>query len=303
MHLVKFKFPDTEKVGIAEVEHEQSFSFKEPIVVETERGKELVKVIQSVFVDDDLGLKLKKRASKFLRRATAEDIKNFKENEEFARDSLPVCREKIKKHGLPMKLVKAYTTLERERLVFHFTAEGRVDFRQLVRDLAAHFKRRIELRQIGVRDEVKMLGAVGVCGSECCCKKFLECFDSISLSLAYFQGLPANPSKLSGICGRLMCCLKFEEGLYRIKEHLPKPGQTVMTERGEGKLIDVNIPLEIAVVELEGGAKAFLSIRELVSEEVYQDYLKSLSEAVQDNLKCFLREEDEIEEDFAEQTQ
>jgi len=188
-----------------------------------------------------------------------------------------------------MKLIRAYATLNKERIVFYFTAESRVDFRQLVRDLAAHFRTRIELRQIGVRDEVKMVGAVGMCGRVCCCKDFLECFDSVSLNLARLQGLPPNPAKLSGACGRLMCCLKFEEANYYVRQFFPEIGEVVETPEGKGKLSDINIPLEVVTIEFEDGRKKSFPLRLFLTEQQWNEYIEKLKEKIDDRFKCFTR--------------
>jgi cell fate regulator YaaT (PSP1 superfamily) len=153
--------------------------------------------------------------------------------------------------------------------------------------LASHFRTRIELRQIGVRDEVKMLGALGMCGRVCCCKDFIDCFQSISLNLAKLQGLPPNPAKLSGSCGRLMCCLKFEELNYLICEHLPPVGEKIETPQGRGRVVDVNVVLERITVDLEEGRRVDFDIRELVPKEVWEDYIERLKEKKDDRFSCF----------------
>ncbi len=291
MLVVKFRYPDTEKTGLAVLDGVCISSGKE-VVVKTDRGEELVKALKVYEVDEQtlekFGLKLEDLYT-VVRVATEEDRNRFADNELFAVDALEVCREKVSKHQLSMKLVKAYTTLNRERIVFYFTAESRVDFRQLVRDLAAHFRTRIELRQIGVRDEVKMVGAVGMCGRICCCKEFLECFQSVSLNLARLQGLPPNPSKLSGTCGRLMCCLKFEEANYLIREHLPEVGETVETFQGTGKVVDINVPLEVVIVEIEGKGRVAFPIREFVTEDEWNAYINKVKEKIDDRFSCFTR--------------
>lgn len=160
-----------------------------------------------------------------IRRATAEDAEVVKANAAREKEAFSICQQKIREHGLPMKLVGAEYTFDRSKLIFYFTSEGRVDFRQLVRDLAAVFRTRIELRQIGVRDEAKLLGGLGCCGRELCCASFLGEFDPVSIRMAKEQNLSLNPGKISGICGRLMCCLRFENDLYGDK--------TVAEEAGE----------------------------------------------------------------------
>jgi len=291
MTIVKFKYPDTEKTGLARSEVE-TLSPGEKAVVKTERGLELVKVLKAYKVNPEtlekFGVK-EEELYTLVRRATEEDRNRFVSNLLFAEEALEVCKEKVQKHGLEMKLVKAYSTLKKERIVFYFTAKNRVDFRQLVRDLAAHFRTRIELRQIGVRDEVKMIGALGVCGRVCCCKDFIDCFQSISLNLAKLQGLPPNPSKLSGTCGRLMCCLKFEEANYYIRQFLPDPGQEVETPEGKGRVIDVSVLLEKITVELEEGGRKDFPIQAFVTREQWEEYINRLKEKADDRFSCFTK--------------
>jgi len=290
MFIAKFKYMDTEKTGLAT--SEIKLNYNEKAVVKTDRGEEIVKILNTYDFDEQALLKFNLSPSslyKLLRKATEEDLNKFTENELFSTEALEICKEKVEKHQLPMKLVKAYTTLNRERIVFYFTAESRVDFRQLVRDLASHFKTRIELRQIGVRDEVKMIGAVGMCGRICCCKEFLECFDSVSLNLARLQGLPPNPAKLSGTCGRLMCCLKYEEANYYIKNFLPDVGEEIETPEGKGTVVDVNVILETITVEIEGLGRKQFSIRQFITEEIWNEYIEKLKERTDDRFKCFTR--------------
>ncbi|MEO2068262.1 MAG: regulatory iron-sulfur-containing complex subunit RicT [Desulfurobacteriaceae bacterium] len=310
MKVIKFKYPDTEKSGLAVGNKDINPSFNKKLIVQTDRGKEIVKVLDVYNLDEKSLKKFEvdlETVYKALREATDDDLQKFFENKLFAISALEVCKEKVEKHSLPMKLVKAYTTLNRERIVFYFTAESRVDFRQLVRDLAAHFKTRIELRQIGVRDEVKMIGAIGMCGRVCCCKDFLECFDSVSLTLARLQGLPPNPGKLSGACGRLMCCLKFEEANYYIKKFLPEVGEEIETVDGKGKVLDINIPLETLTVELEGGTRKHYPIRYFVSQEQWNEYINMLKEKKDDKFRCFSKQNvginDEDSEEFTESTE
>ncbi len=291
MVVLKFKYPDTEKTGLAR--SDERFNYGEEVVVKTDRGEELVKVLKSYEVDENslskFGLNEGELYS-FLRLPTDEDKNKFLDNLLFSEEALRVCKEKVKRHGLDMKLVKAYTTLNRERIVFYFTAQHRVDFRQLVRDLASHFKTRIELRQIGVRDEVKMVGGIGMCGRVCCCKDFLDCFQSISLNLAKLQGLPPNPSKLSGTCGRLMCCLKYEEANYYIRNFLPEVGSEVETPDGlKGRVVDVNVPLETVTLEVEEKGRVNYPIRAFVTEEQWNEYIDLLRKKEDDRFKCFTK--------------
>ena len=291
MVVLKFKYPDTEMVGLAR--SDEKFNYGTDVVVKTDRGEELVKVLKSYEINENGLSKLnlsEKELYSFLRLPSEEDRNRFVENIFFSKEALDVCREKVEKHGLNMKLVKAYSTLNRERIVFYFTAESRVDFRQLVRDLASHFKTRIELRQIGVRDEVKMVGGLGMCGRICCCKEFLDCFHSISLTMAKLQGLPPNPAKLSGTCGRLMCCLKYEEANYYIRQFLPEVGNEVITPDGNrGRVVDVNIVLETVTVEVEERGKVNYPMRAFVSEEQWNSYVEMLKVKEDDRFKCFTK--------------
>ncbi len=291
MVVLKFKYPDTEKTGLAR--SDEKFDYGTDVVVKTDRGEELVKVLKSYEADESTLSKFnlsEKELYFFLRLPTEEDRNRFVENLFFSKEALDVCREKVEKHGLNMKLVKAYSTLNRERIVFYFTAESRVDFRQLVRDLASHFKTRIELRQIGVRDEVKMVGGLGMCGRICCCKEFLDCFHSISLNMAKLQGLPPNPAKLSGTCGRLMCCLKYEETNYYIRQFLPEVGSEITTPDGNrGRVVDVNIVLETVTVEFREKGKVNYPMKAFVSKEQWNSYIEMLKVKEDDRFKCFTK--------------
>ncbi len=183
------------------------------VVAEGDRGINLAKVIKVVepeIVHPDLSENIKE----IIRKATDEDLKNYEKNLQDSKEAFEVCLKKIKKHNLPMKLVNAEFMLDRDKVVFYFTADGRIDFRELVKDLARHFKIRIEMRQIGVRDEAKMIGCIGNCGREACCTTFLYDFQPISLKIARDQNVVLNPGKISGPCGRLLCCLSYEHELY-----------------------------------------------------------------------------------------
>lgn len=185
------------------------------VIVETVRGIEcgIVVMEKKNLQEKDLVLPLKK----VIRKATDQDKANYERNKQKEKEALEICRQKIAAHGLPMRLIDAEYTFDMGKVIFYFTAEGRVDFRELVKDLAAIFKTRIELRQIGVRDEAKMLGGIGTCGRVLCCNSFLGEFEPVSIKMAKEQNLSLNPAKISGICGRLMCCLKYESELYDIK--------------------------------------------------------------------------------------
>lgn len=222
------------------------------VIVETARGLELGEVaIANRMMDED---KLVTALKKVIRVATQEDEKIFEENEKKAREAYAVCEEKIKKHGLDMKLIDVEYTFDASKLLFYFTAEGRIDFRDLVKELASIYKTRIELRQIGVRDEVKMLGGYGMCGRELCCCNHLGDLNPVSIKMAKEQGLSLNPSKISGVCGRLMCCLKHEQEVYEDKlARLPNVGALVNTPDGKGIVEDVQVLKEIVTVKIEKG--------------------------------------------------
>ena len=196
------------------------------VIVETARGVEFGEVVLGPrnVPEEDVVAPLKQ----VMRIATDEDCKQVKRNRAQTKEAFHICQEKISAHGLPMKLVDVEYTFDRGKIIFYFTAEGRVDFRELVRDLASVFRTRIELRQIGVRDEAKLLGGLGPCGRICCCKTFLGEFEPVSIRMAKEQNLSLNPTKISGLCGRLMCCLKFEKAQNEKKESNRK-------ERREGK--------------------------------------------------------------------
>ena len=181
----------------------------QPVIVETSRGTECGEVVMPnrEMAEEQITAPLKK----MLRIATPADLKIVEENEKFEKEAFKICEEKIKKHQLEMKLVAVEYTFDHNKLLFYFSADGRVDFRDLVKDLASVFRVRIELRQIGVRDEAKMVGGLGVCGCPLCCNTFLDSFQPVSINMAKDQGLSLNPTKISGTCGRLMCCLKYEQ--------------------------------------------------------------------------------------------
>lgn len=219
------------------------------VIVETVRGIEFGKaVIQNRRVDEeDVVLPLKK----VMRIATAQDLQTVRENNEKSRIAFDKCVKKIDVHKLDMSLVEVEYTLDRNKIIFYFTADGRVDFRNLVKDLAAIFKTRIELRQIGVRDEAKMLGGIGPCGRMLCCSTFLGDFEPVSIKMAKDQNLSLNPAKISGLCGRLMCCLKYENDAYEEAKHeLPDMGDRVVTDYGKGKVVGLNILEKLVQVEI-----------------------------------------------------
>ncbi len=217
----------------------------EAVIVETIRGVEYgMVVIGPREISED---KLVSPLKPILRKATERDTLQFRENEIREKEAFHICERKIQNHGLPMNLVDVEFTFDVGKIIFYFTADGRVDFRELVKDLASVFRTRIELRQIGVRDEAKMLGGIGYCGRPICCATFLGDFAPVSIRMAKNQGLSLNPTKISGICGRLMCCLDYEDQNYintgdNQKEQfvLPKIGSIVATSLGEGRVMGIN---------------------------------------------------------------
>jgi len=223
------------------------------VIVETVRGVEFGRVVvpPKQVDENDVVLPLKK----VLRLADEKDQMIVEENKIAAKEAYEVCCEKVSLHELDMKLVDVEYTFDRNKVIFYFTADGRIDFRELVKDLAAIFRTRIELRQIGVRDEAKMLGGIGPCGRMLCCSTFLGDFEPVSIKMAKDQNLSLNPTKISGLCGRLMCCLKYENDDYEeAKEKLPDIGEVVNTPDGKGVVIGLNILaqlIQIHVTELE----------------------------------------------------
>lgn len=216
------------------------YSVGEMVVVTTSKGTECATVSKANHeVPESLIIK---PLCKVERRANENDLKKLEQNKEKAKKAYSVCEEKIIEHGLDMKLVDVEVSFDSNKMTFCFTSDGRVDFRELVKDLAATFHTRIELRQIGVRDEAKMLGGLGICGQPFCCSRFLDDFQPVSIKMAKEQGLSLNPTKISGCCGRLMCCLKYEQDAYEyLIKTTPKKGSTVITNDGEGTVLDVNL--------------------------------------------------------------
>ena len=231
----------------------QIYTTGQYVIVETARGVEAGRVVIAAkkMVESDLSDPLKP----ILRLATEDELRmmlSFKSKE---KDAIVRCGERIVQHQLPMKLVEAEYTFDGSRLTFYFTAEERVDFRILVRDLAATFRTRIELRQIGARDQAKQQGGVGPCGKTLCCSSWITDFGVVSIKMAKEQGLPLNPSKISGVCGRLLCCLSYENDNYiQAKQQMPQLGAMLPTPSGPGKVVSVNVPKDSVEVMLDSGA-------------------------------------------------
>ena len=222
------------------------------VIVETARGIEYGSVVQGIreVADDKVIMPLKS----VIRIATEEDDKKAIENNEKEKKAFKICKEKIAKHGLEMKLIETEYTFDNNKVLFYFTADGRIDFRELVKDLASVFKTRIELRQVGVRDETKMLGGIGICGRPLCCNTYLSEFIPVSIKMAKEQSLSLNPTKISGICGRLMCCLKYEDEIYSLeKERFPKIGSHVKYQDKDVKVTGLNVINDLVKIETNNG--------------------------------------------------
>ena len=230
------------------------------VIVETARGVEFGECVIGIreVSEEDIISPLKS----VIRIGDEIDVLEHKENKEKEEEALSICLKKIEEHELNMKLIDVEYTFDNHKVIFYFTADGRVDFRDLVKDLATIFKTRIELRQIGVRDEAKMIGGLGPCGRPMCCSSFLGDFASVSIKMAKEQNLSLNPTKISGICGRLMCCLNYEQSTYEdIRKRLPKVGAIVKTPYGNGEVTGNSIVKEIVKVKLKKG-----------DEEVIEEY-------------------------------
>lgn len=279
------------------------------VIVETARGLEFGTVSMEIteVSDDEVVQPLKK----IIRAADEDDIKRHEENEKKKDKALKLCQEKIDKHGLEMKLIDVEYTFDNNKIIFYFTADGRVDFRELVKDLAGVFKMRIELRQIGVRDEAKMLGGVGSCGKSLCCSTWLSDFEPVSIKMAKVQNLSLNPTKISGICGRLMCCLKYENDVYmELRKGMPDTGEKVKTADGMGKVVETNIleskvkvRLYIGEKDDDGQEKLGTDIYTYKKEEIKRlghkkhgqrtsskDLLEEVEEEYLDELKALIKE-------------
>jgi len=236
------------------------------VIVETARGVEFGTVVgDPKEVEDD---KVVQPLKPVLRIATQKDVEQEAANKEKEKEAFKICLEKIRKHELAMKLIDAEYTFDNNKVLFYFTADGRIDFRELVKDLASVFKTRIELRQIGVRDETKILGGIGICGRPLCCHTHLSEFIPVSIKMAKEQNLSLNPTKISGVCGRLMCCLKHEEETYEeLNRRLPNVGDQVTTRDGQhGEVASINILRQLVKVIVENGDEK--EIQEFPVEEL-----------------------------------
>ena len=227
-------------------------------IVETARGVEYGEVVIGPREVEDK--QIVSPLKPVMRKATADDDMKLAENKIREKEAFNICLRKIKNHGLPMRLIDVEFTFDVNKIIFYFTADGRIDFRELVKDLAAVFRTRIELRQVGVRDETKIMGGIGICGRPLCCHSYLSEFIPVSIKMAKEQNLSLNPTKISGVCGRLMCCLKNEQDTYckhgcngcgrRERIEIPKMGSKVVTTMGEGKVVGINRKERTAAVQL-----------------------------------------------------
>jgi cell fate regulator YaaT (PSP1 superfamily) len=232
------------------------------VVVEANKGTTLGTIITPP-KEEKVGL-FKRSIPEVIRKATTKDIKAREKWRKKEKDAFTLCLRLIGELKLPMKLVEVEYLLDGSKVIFYFTAEHRIDFRQLVRRLASKLKMRIEMRQIGVRDEAKMVGGVGFCGRELCCSAFLQDFELVSIKMAKEQHLPLNPQKISGLCGRLMCCLSFEVDTYQeLKKNLPKVGKRITTKYGEGKVLRQNLLMQTITLELASGGVITIKTNEL----------------------------------------
>ena len=229
------------------------------VIVETVRGVECGEVMmENREVSDE---EIVKPLKKLIRAATPEDLVTLEKNKKKEKEAFEICEQKIESFALEMNLVDVECTFDGSKILFYFTADGRIDFRELVKSLAAVFRTRIELRQIGVRDEAKMLGGLGVCGRPFCCKTFLGDFQPVAIKMAKEQGLSLNPTKISGTCGRLMCCLKYEQDGYEyLLKVTPKAGAIVDTKEGKGTVVECNLLSGILKVQLDSRPEAAPSV-------------------------------------------
>ena len=256
------------------------------VIVETTQGEEYGEVvIPNRKIEEE---KIMEPLKKVIRIATYKDNKHFEYCKKTEKEEFKVCQEKIKKHKLDMNLIDVEYKFDNSKILFYFTADGRIDFRELVKDLAAIYKTRIELRQIGVRDQVKRIGGNGVCGRELCCCTFLRDFEAVSIKMAKEQNISLNPSKISGNCGRLMCCLKYEDNVYTEKlKRLPHVGAIVKTEDGEGEIDSIETLKEVVKVKFKNeegysykkyNAKDIKVIKDVITEQIDEEELEHKQE-------------------------
>jgi cell fate regulator YaaT (PSP1 superfamily) len=251
--------------GVLELEALDDINVGDRIVCELDKGETLGVVATEPVNTTKEGLK------KMLRKATPEELSAYALLKEKGAHAFAVCRKKIQEMNLPMKLLRAEYTFGGSKLLFYFFSENRVDFRDLVKDLAKEFKIRIEMRQVGVRDEAKIIGGLGNCGNVVCCKRFLNNFSIVSIKMMKEQSLALNPAKISGVCGRLMCCLSYEHDMYlELKRNFPKLGKRVKTPRGEGKVLKHNALTSTISVLLDDGKEVTVPVKDVIQGQAGQ---------------------------------
>mgnify|MGYP004626809645 FL=1 len=266
----------------------------EKVIVETSQGEEIAEVIvPNRMIEEE---KITSPLKKVLRLASARDLKHAEECRKKEKEAFELCNKKIKEHKLEMTLTDVEYKFDNSKILFYFTADGRVDFRDLVKDLAAVYKTRIELRQIGVRDEVKRIGGNGVCGRELCCCSFLRDFETVSIKMAKEQNISLNPSKISGNCGRLMCCLKYEQEVYEEKlKKLPNIGAIVKTPDGQGEVDGVESLKEIIKVKIKDGEIYKFKRYDLKDIKVIKDVSREHSDSEEKEYQKELKELEKLE--------
>ena len=268
----------------------------ENVVVETSQGEEIAEVVvPNRMIEED---KVVAPLKKVLRLASPRDLKHAEECRKKEKEAFELCNKKIKEHNLEMTLTDVEYKFDNSKILFYFTADGRIDFRELVKDLAAVYKTRIELRQIGVRDEVKRIGGNGVCGRELCCCSFLSDFETVSIKMAKEQNISLNPSKISGNCGRLMCCLKYEQDVYEEKlQRLPNVGAIVQTPDGKGEVDGVETLKEVVKVKVKDGEISKIKKYDAKDIKVLKDVVKEQADSEEKEYQNELKELEKLEKE------
>ena len=266
----------------------------EKVVVETTQGEEIAEVVvPNRMIEEE---KLTSPLKKVLRLASSRDLKHAEECRKKEKEAFELCNKKIKEHKLDMTLTDVEYKFDNSKILFYFTADGRVDFRDLVKDLAAVYKTRIELRQIGVRDEVKRIGGNGVCGRELCCCSFLRDFETVSIKMAKEQNISLNPSKISGNCGRLMCCLKYEQEVYEYKlKRMPNIGAIVKTPDGQGEVDGIEPLKEVVKVKIKNGEIYKFKRYEIKDIKVIKDVAREHTDSEEKEYQKELKELEKLE--------
>lgn len=282
-------FEVTKKRYYFEVVDNINYKKGDKVLVDTIRGKEIgVAYSEPMELEERL---LVLPLKPVLKKAGPEEVAEYEKLKEESKKANKICKDKILEHKLPMKLVSVEYTFDKTKLIFYFTAEGRIDFRDLVKDLANIFKVRIELRQIGVRDEARILGSIGICGKELCCRTFINKFDSVSIKMARDQGLVINPTKISGVCGRLLCCLNYEYHQYEeALRNFPAVNQFVKTEFGEGKVLGISPLNGFLYVDTHGKGIMKFNVTDVQFNKKEASKLKSISSEDEKKLKSLEKE-------------